>query len=403
MNINEYIKEKLEKCVRLNTEDEGTLIGLPYPYSVPCAEGAFQEMFYWDTYFTNKGYLASGDVKQAKNNAQNMFYLINRYGFVPNGSRTSFLNRSQPPFLSLMVLDIYKQTKDKDWLKSAYSALCAEYRFWMNERITESGLNRYDSAPLDPEADYSGSVNYLCSRIGFKPQETDFEVARGARAGYESGWDMTPRMTYKTHRFLPVDLNSLIYALEKNLEFFAEELDIPEDAANFRTAALKRAALCRKYMLCDGIFYDYNFVEKQHSKLVSVANFYPLFCGLATEQEAANAVKLLDKLETEYGILTCEENDVEGTYQWDFPNGWAPMQLIVAAGLMNYGYTEDALRIARKFKDTVERGFEATGHLWEKYNILDGSTEAKNEYQMPAMMGWTFGVYTYFCKLLEQI
>lgn len=402
MNINEYINETLKKCVRVNKEDEGTLIGLPYPYSVPCAEGVFQEMFYWDTYFTNKGYIASGNIEQAKNNAQNMFYLINRYGFMPNGSRTGYLGHSQPPFLSIMVRDIYDCTIDKEWLKTAYDALVAENHYWTEKRMTETGLNRYYTLKNNPQDDCSATVNYMVGRIGFKPQESDYEIAIGCRAGCESGWDMSPRMSYITHRYLPADLNSLLYAQEKNLEFFANELGKTEDAEKWNKAAENRAQLCRKYLLCDGIFYDYNFVDGEHSKIKSVANFYPLYCGMATKEEAENARKLLKYLETDHGILTCEENDVEGIYQWDYPNGWAPMQLIVAGGLMNYGYTEDALRIAEKFKNTVEHCFEQTGHLWEKYNIVDGTTEAKNEYEMPAMMGWTYGVYTLFCTWLKK-
>lgn len=402
MKINEYINENNPKSIRFNTEDSGTLIGLPYPYTVPCVEGSFQEMFYWDTYFTNKGYIATGNIEQAKNNAENMFYLINKYGFMPNGSRTGFLNRSQPPFLSLMVRDIYDCTGDKIWLKKAYSALTAEHHFWTDKRLAKNGLNFYSGDTIDPETDCSESVKYLCSRIGFKPEEDELLLAQGCRAGCESGWDMTPRMTYLTHQYNAVDLNCLLYSLEKNLEYFAGELSQLDDQSIWRTTALKRATLCREYLLEDGVFYDYNFLNNSKSLLKSVANFYPLYCGMASKEEASKTRELLNELETDYGILTCEKNDIKGVYQWDYPNGWAPMQLIVAGGLMNYGYTDDALRIARKFKETVERCFDETGHLWEKYNIVNGTTEAKNEYAMPAMMGWTFGVYALFCSWLGE-
>ena len=88
------------------------------------------EMYYWDTYFTNAGLIASGNVEQAKNNADNVRFLINKYGFMPNGNRTFYLGNTQPPFLSLMVYDIYETKKDKEWLKTAYDFLIIEYRFW---------------------------------------------------------------------------------------------------------------------------------------------------------------------------------------------------------------------------------------------------------------------------------
>ena len=114
MNLERYIQENLPKCIRENREDKGTLIGLPYPYIVPCASGHFQEMYYWDTYFTNKGLIIKGQITQARNNVDNMCYLINRYGFMLNGNRTDYLCNSQPPFLSLMVRDVYDVTEDKE-------------------------------------------------------------------------------------------------------------------------------------------------------------------------------------------------------------------------------------------------------------------------------------------------
>ena len=100
MNVREYIGSNWDNTTRFFTEDNDTLIGLPYPYTVPCIEGKFQEMYYWDVYFTNVGLIKSGRLSQAKNNVDNMCYLINKFGFVPNGNRTYYLSRSQPPFLS---------------------------------------------------------------------------------------------------------------------------------------------------------------------------------------------------------------------------------------------------------------------------------------------------------------
>ena len=112
MNVREYIGSNWDNTTRFFTEDNDTLIGLPYPYTVPCCEGTFQEMYYWDVYFTNVGLIKSGRLSQAKNNADNMCYLINKFGFMPNGNRTYYLSRSQPPFLSQMVRCIYEKTED---------------------------------------------------------------------------------------------------------------------------------------------------------------------------------------------------------------------------------------------------------------------------------------------------
>lgn len=393
-HIQDYIEEKLQLCLRENTEDQGTLIGLPYPYMVPCAEGMFQEMYYWDTYFTNCGLLCRGEVRQAQNHVDNMCYLIQKFGFVLNGNRTSYLYNSQPPFLSMMVREVYEKNQNREWLEGAYEALRTEHRFWMENRQTEIGLNCYDGMKM-PEQMKKDYAHGLRVRIGTGHSLSMEAAARGLLSAAESGWDLNPRMGAHTYEYAPADLNSLLYALEDNLAYFADELGKSEEAASWRKCSETRALLCRTYLKSEeGLFFDYYIPEKRQTDLFSAACFYPLYCKMATQEEAEAARGALSRLETEYGILTCEKNETEGSYQWDYPNGWAALQLIVAGGLMRYGYKEDAMRIAKKYTSLVERNYEKTGHLWEKYNVLNGSVEVVNEYEMPAMMGWTFGVYT---------
>ncbi len=398
--IDEYIEEHLPLCLRENKVDEGTLIGLPCPYMVPSASGMFQEMYYWDTYFTNKGLLLRGEVKQARNHVDNLCYMIERFGFVLNGNRDNYLYNSQPPFLSMMAREVYEQDMDKEWLKDVYESLKKEHSFWSDKRGCEIGLNRYDcmTLPIEWQKPFADAMR---NRLGFDEGKSEEETARGLVSSGESGWDINPRMGSRTFEYAPADLNSLMFALERNLEFFASELGKDIEAKIWRECGEKRAKLCRQYLKNeDGLFMDYHLPSKEQSTIFSVACFYPLYVSMATKEEAEAARKALSRLETEYGILTCEMNDTPGTFQWDYPNGWAPMQLMVVGGLLRYGYTEDAKRIARKFIGLVECCYEQTGHLWEKYNIVEGNIEAVNEYEMPAMMGWTFGVYQCFKSIL---
>ena len=105
--IYEYMGNNWESCLRENRADEDTLIGVPYPYTVPSPE-RFNEIYYWDTYFTNIGLLKDNKALLAKHNTDDILFLVNRYGFMPNGNRTFFLNRSQPPFLSAMCTIILR-------------------------------------------------------------------------------------------------------------------------------------------------------------------------------------------------------------------------------------------------------------------------------------------------------
>ena len=187
------------------------------------------------------------------------------------------------------------------------------------------------------------------------------------------------------------------------MEFFSCELDEAENAEKWRQRKQNRAALCRKYLKAeDGVFYDYDFTKDELVQLLSAASFYPLYFGMATDEEAASAVAKLPLLETEWGTVTSVRcDDIKGNFQWGYPNGWPPMQQIIVGALLRYGYLEDAKRISAKFLALMEKCFVETGHLWEKYDVVSGSADALAEYETPAMLGWTYGTYRVFSKLLK--
>lgn len=402
MTIKEYIETNLPLSIRYNPEDSGALIGLPYPYIIPSVADMFQEMYYWDSYFANAGLLLIGNVEQARNNVDNLRHLLDRYGFVLNGNNVGFEHNSQPPFLGLMMRELYNVTGDKEWLKGAYESLKKENLFWTTKRGTEFGLNHYDCEPLPPEKVKSG-VRDLVGRIGFRPDRTDEEIARGNFSTGESGWDFNPRMSFETYKYVPAELNSLLYSQEDQLAYFAGELGLEEEQQEWLKKRDRRAELCREYLKGeDGVFYDYHMEKKERTSIASAACFYPLYVGMATQEEAEAVRTILPRVEMEYGVAACEKCDVEGNFQWGYPNGWPPTQRIVVEGLLRYGYEEDARRIAEKYVNLVEKCFEQTGHFWEKYNVVEGNVEVVDEYKMPAMLGWTFGVYYGFCKLLGK-
>lgn len=397
----QFISSHWDDCIKENMKDNGTLIGLPYPYTVP-AVGHFDEMYYWDTYFTNKGLEIEGRFAQAKNNTDNMLYLVNRFGYMPNGNRTYYLKNSQPPFLSIMVGDVYRHYNDKAWLTGAFETLKKEYNFWMTRRMTPIGLNMYDGY-LAPGADKELADSFKM-RTGFMPNESIYNVGRHHLITCESGWDINPRWDTKGYDFAPVDLNSLMFMFEKNMEYFSCELGKGEDEI-WAQRAQKRCTLMKKYMETEsGLFLDYNFKDNNHSRIFSAASFYILFAGLAERKNAEALVENINRLETEYGLLACEKNNTEGTYQWDYPNGWACLHYIAISGLDKYGYKKEAAEIAQKYIALVDKVFEETGNLWEKYNVVEGNLNVNHESKkrMPAMMGWSAGVYLAALEYIEK-
>ena len=401
--INEYIKHYLPLTVRESKEDNYPFFALPKPYNVPCADGMFQEMYYWDTYFTNRGLLLDGNVEQAKNNVENLAAMAERFGFVLNGNRAEFLNNSQPPFMSQAIREVYELTRDREWLASLMGAVEKEYVFYTEKRGSKTGLSHYDAVTPISDKQKKRAVEHLLDRLGYRPEASDEELARGLFAVGESGWDINPRMTYHAYDYAAVELNTLIYSIEDNMSYFCSELGRSSESEKWNRRKEARAALCRKYLRSDdGVFYDYDLSKGERCSLFSAACYYPLYFGMASEDEAFAAVKMLPLLETEWGIVTSvRRDDIKGTFQWGYPNGWPPMQQIVVGGLLRFGYTSDAKRIAQKFLHLMEKCFAETGHLWEKYDVVSGSANALAEYETPTMLGWTYGTYRVFSSILN--
>lgn len=386
--IETYLAQKWRETVRYTPQDEGMLIGLPYPYTVPCADGMFNEIYYWDTYFTNKGLLAAGEVQLAKDNCRNMLYLVGKFGYMPNGNLTIYLGRSQPPYLAMMVWDVYAATADGAFLAAAYPVLQKEYAFWERARMTESGLNRHfaDNTAEKCAKSYADFRTRVHS-----PFSDPVEGGRNLLAEAESGWDFTARFGGRCAHFNPVDLNSNLYRYEVLFAKAERELALSDGAA-WEARALRRkqriGALC--YDRESKTYRDYDFTQQKRSSVYSAAMFWPYFMGVAESGEGL--APLLERLEAPYGVFTAERT--EGRYQWGYPNVWAPCLYAAVVGCENYGYSAAAARLAHKYIALIEKNYDATGKLWEKYNALDGNTQSANEYATPEMMGWTAGVYT---------
>ncbi len=391
MSVKEYILENWKHTIKINRKDTGTLIGLPYPYTTPCKENHFQELYYWDTYFTNRGLIASNMPNVAKDNVRNFIYLIHRFGFIPNGTRTSYLTRSQPPFFGLMLKDVLSVKGDEALKIEGYKALVKEVAFWEQRRRSENGLNCYGS-DLDENISYVGDLEYYKDRTGTSPQGEEKVCVLNALSECESGWDYNPRFYGKCHEYNPVCLNSLLWFDEWYLGELERELGMGDGSA-WKEKAERRKKLMIELMRDEnGIFYDYSYQERKKSDIKSCASFYPYFVGMVKgDRETVNA--LLSALELPNGMQSTSDNYGVGSYQWGKINCWAGLQLIVVEGLQKCGMAEEGKRIANKYLKTVEKVFERTGKLWEKYNAFSGDIDAVSEYGTPEMMGWTAGVY----------
>ncbi len=381
-----------------------SLLYLPNPYIVP--GGRFGEIYYWDTYFTALGLQVAGNDKAIENIADNFAYFIEQYGHIPNGNRTYFLSRSQPPFFSLIV-----ELLGEPFYEKYKIALEKEYDFW-NDGIANLAsaqafrrvlkmpdgtiLNRYfDDADTPRQESYREDVE-----LSYQSKRLPSELFRNIRAACESGWDFSSRWfkdpqdlaTIHTLDIVPVDLNCLLYHLEMTLAKANKNDKIKQ--AEFENKAQVRKMAVLEYCYNDNLqtFTDFDFVANQPTDSLTLAMVYPLFFNIATDQQARNVAEMIEKQFLKNGgLITTTINNGQ---QWDAPNGWPCLQYLAIVGLQNYEFDDLANTIAKRWLETNTIIFKKTGKMLEKYNIEKPEAIAiGGEYLVQDGFGWTNGVF----------
>jgi alpha,alpha-trehalase len=447
----ERLPRKIDQIGPNNIDDsqpEG-LLYLPHAYVVP--GGQFNEMYGWDSYFIVRGLLRDHHFDLAKGIVENFFFEIENYGGVLNANRTYYLTRSQPPFLSSMVLAVYEAqaqqgSPDLPWLERAYGFVAHDYRQWTEapHLAGDTGLSRYfdhGQGPVpeilgDPRHYYLGAAQYFLKHEGLasphlvvfneqnppadllghafaipncapdpaaKPsqpcaQNSHMALAadfyKGDRSMRESGFDVSFRFGpfgAETHHYAPVCLNSLLYKTETDLEKIAEILGKSSEAEGWKAKALERKKLVEKYLWngSRGLFFDYDFTKGVQSTYEYATTFYPLWAGLASPEEAHAVAQNLSRFEQPGGLAMTRQ---ETRAQWDYPYGWAPIHLLAAEGLRRYGFNEESDRISYKFLLTVLMNFTRDGTVREKYDVVTESdrTHIGAGYRQNVVgFGWT--------------
>lgn len=398
--VTDYIIENIEKTVFSGNRDEkdNDAVLLPYPFSAPCIDSNFTHFFYWDTYFINLGLLQLNDLTQTENNLKNIQFLIKKLGFMPNANNTT--NRSQPPLFTRAVYDFYNKTKNPAVIKQFIEEIVTELNFWEKNRKSECGLNAYGSNASEEYLQKFFDEISLRLNLSHTNNEEKLDLSKKLLNIAESGWDFTPR--YKTEKglfevteYAPVDLNSILYDAEMKASIMLEIIGEKEKSKFYFNKSQERKKVMHKYMRHSqtGVFLDYNFKSKNLSEIYSAASFCVYAFGVDSDIKAAKI--LLKKLSTKYGIAACEKRKQQDYLQWDYPNIWAPCTYFGAEAFKALNKTRLYNRISKTYNNTVKKCFIKTGKLWEKYNAETGNKGSDNEYNTPAMLGWTAGVYLY--------
>jgi alpha,alpha-trehalase len=388
-NAREYVHNYWTNLERYHPKDQDSLVGLPKPYLVPSyAEGHefdYDELYYWDSYFMVQGMLDEEHKELVMGILEDLIYIFKRFKIIPNGSRLYLTSRSQPPFLTSFIFDVYEAyNPGKDWLRKMIAVATEEYEtVWMgirkpHARQVYQGLSRYYD------------FNYL------------HDIAEA-----ESGWDMTPRFGRKALNYVPVDLNALLYKYEMDFAKAARIFGDKREAAKWEVAAKHRKEAMDNLMWSNlrGLYYDYNFAKERRGTVSSLAGFFPMWAGMVDDAQAKQLVRALRRFEVKGGLATTDTQPLNQLVpgkmptQWAYPNGWAPLHFIVIQGLERYGYHEDAARIARKWVKTNLDWFNRHGIFLEKYNVVQPEkAPVKGVYPSQTGFGWTNAVFERLCN-----
>jgi alpha,alpha-trehalase len=391
-----------------------SLIPLPERYVVP--GGRFREVYYWDSYFTMLGLIESGRTDLVGSMLDDFASLIERFGHIPNGNRSYYLSRSQPPFFAAMV-GLYAGATDTAHVLRYLGALETEHAFWMDgaERLAPGEayrrvarladgavLNRYWDDLAEPRPEAYRHDGALGARVSDAQREAFY---RNVRATAESGWDFSSRWmrdptdlrTLETTDLVPVDLNSLLFHAEQliaALRRFRGGAGDAEVARRFDAAAAerRRALLAAAYDSATGFFYDVRWrTGARVADRPTLAAAVPLYFGLADSGQArAVAARLERDFLRPGGFLPTL---ITSGQQWDAPNGWPPLEWMAIEGVRRYGRADLADTARARWVALNRRIYGATGRMEEKYDVADLARPAGGgEYPTQDGFGWTNGV-----------
>lgn len=423
--INEHIESLWQILKKTPDPDiDCSLLPLKNSYIVP--GGRFREIYYWDSYFTALGLIESNHIDLVESMLKNFLDLQLRYGCIPNGNRSYYLSRSQPPILGLLVeLLLPYQNNKQEFILANIAGIKAEYEFWMSgkellkeecsehKRIVKmpdgSFLNRYwdDNTSPRPES-YREDIELFHES---KPEDTT-SFYRNIRAACESGWDFSSRWLGKDHslasirttRILPIDLNSLLFKQESLLSHYYEMLGDKCSSLTYAKYAASRKSAIQSYLWSENstFYMDYDLDKKDYSPIKSLAGLLPMFVELADVKQAKQVSLVVKKSFLKQGGLVTTM--IDSSQQWDSPNGWAPLHWFVVQGLLKYQQKYLADTIQQRWLSTVEGYFKQTGKIMEKYNVLQQSNKAGGgEYDVQEGFGWTNGVQLAFYSLSKNL
>lgn len=426
-----------------------SLIPLPHPFFVP--GGRFRELYYWDSLWIVHGLLACDMRTSAMNVVRNLLHLVRQFGFVPNGNRVYYLNRSQPPVLAAAVDAIYEHLSDDphaqiNWLREAVPMIEREYRAFKehrnalshphadpdyNELLSSLSIYKVATSTPRPES-YSEDVH---TAGGARSGPDAARLFRDLASGAESGWDFSTRWlgeprgnlnTIRTSEVVPTCLNSLLLRTERLLAKFQRALGsacrcptrshVHQSRARRHDSAADARANAMAALMWDrsrALWMDWDGARESPGAVVSAAALLPVWAGahIAAGWGQREAIRFVRTVTSASGLFAeggLVATDTASEQQWDFPNSWPPLADLAVDALRRLeedfpgcGAGSAAEELAMRTLRAMHRGWRAGGDMHEKYDAryADGASGGGGEYAPQDGFGWTNGVAL---KLMKQ-
>ena len=446
----EYVETLNEKPGILALALEQKIYSLQgVPFVVP--GGRFNEMYGWDSYFIGVGLLIDGQLDKAIAIAENFKYQIIQYGKILNANRSYYLTRTQPPLYSSLLIEIAKKkTPSVDWLRSHLETVILEYNtVWMvqGNRLTPTGLNRYKAdgigMPFEVEPGHFDDVlepyakKYNLPIREFEKQylqrtlvddELDIYFVHD-RSMRESGHDTTNRLINTCTNLNSVDVNSFLYKYEKDVAYLIKEYfsnAFQSGEILYTSEEWEQKALSRKTKMNElcwnedaGMYFDYDFVSHKQFPFEAATTFFPLWAGLCDENQAKKLVEIaLPQFVKTGGITGSTKASIANASkevpqrQWDYPFGWAPHQMLLWEGLINYNYLDKAQEMVYRWLWLITRNaVDYNGTIPEKFDLEISSHKVFAEYGNVGTefdyiakegFGWVNASYQYGLQILNE-
>jgi len=423
--IDSYWNKIIHKPVREKVHRN--FLNIPYHFITP-NDKKFAYIFYWDTFFMFRGLMGTKREWVMKEMIGNFEYLFQKFGIIPNFSSHASVGRSQPPFLTTMILDTYKTFNNENGLLSPFKILRNFFikpastfghdTKWLSEKIgiAKKEYNRVWNNSLE----YNHMVEkYNLNRYG------DRDIGYAHSSELESGWDFTSRFYNRCDEFLPIDLNSYLYKYEKDFELSEHIFGNKKAELFWLEKAERRKKTINKLMWSEksGFFFDYGYRYHRQSDFLSLAGFTSMWAEIATSRQAEKMLKKLTFFETEFGLtITSKKSlapeidlskipvrfrpvikEVIKPKQWDYPSIWPPIEYLTVIGLLKYGFLNDAKRIMEKSVNAHAKIFRKYGTFFERIDGERGDKPQRNHYEIQSGFGWTNAIFYRYIKILQDL